>query len=97
MPNLRSRRTLVVLALLSALLSGTLLAAPRAGLHIDWWTVDGGGGTSSSGALTLQSTSGQPDAGTLSGGSLTLQGGFWAAGQPTSATSFSIYLPTIQR
>ena len=44
---------------------------------IDWYTVDGGGGTSSGGSYTLSGTIGQPDAGTLSGGSYTLQGGFW--------------------
>jgi hypothetical protein len=45
--------------------------------NIDWWTVDGGGGTSTGGVYTLTGTIGQPDAGTLSGGNYTLQGGFW--------------------
>lgn len=44
---------------------------------IDWFTIDGGGGTSSGGVYTLSGTIGQPDAGTLSGGPYTLQGGFW--------------------
>jgi hypothetical protein len=44
---------------------------------IDWFTIDGGGGTSSGGTYTLSGTIGQPDAGTLTGGSYTLQGGFW--------------------
>jgi len=44
---------------------------------IDWYTIDGGGGTSSGGSYTLSGTIGQPDAGTLTGGSYTLQGGFW--------------------
>ena len=44
---------------------------------IDWFTIDGGGGTSSGGSYTLSGTIGQPDAGTLSGGSYTLEGGFW--------------------
>jgi hypothetical protein len=44
---------------------------------IDWYTIDGGGGTSSGGSYTLSGTIGQPDAGTLSGGSYTIQGGFW--------------------
>src|SRR5947209_9223846 len=42
---------------------------------IDWFTIDGGGGASSGGNLTLTGTIGQPDAGTLSGGNYTLQGG----------------------
>jgi hypothetical protein len=44
---------------------------------IDWFTIDGGGGTSSGGRFTLTGTIGQPDAGTLSGSNYTLQGGFW--------------------
>ena len=49
----------------------------RAQYSIDWFTIDGGGGTSSGGSYTLSGTIGQPDAGTLSGGSYTLEGGFW--------------------
>ena len=44
---------------------------------IDWWTVDGGGGTSTGGVYTLSGTIGQPDAGQTSGGTFTLVGGFW--------------------
>jgi hypothetical protein len=44
---------------------------------IDWFTIDGGGGTSSGGGYTLSGTIGQPDAGTLSGGNYVLEGGFW--------------------
>src|SRR5689334_9102237 len=44
---------------------------------IEWFTVDGGGGTSTGDNYTLSGTMGQPDAGTLSGGSYTLEGGFW--------------------
>jgi hypothetical protein len=43
---------------------------------IDWYSIDGGGGTSSGGNYTLTGTIGQPDAGTLSGGDYTLTGGF---------------------
>ncbi len=44
---------------------------------IDWYTIDGGGGTSTGGGYTLSGTIGQPDAGTLSGGGYVLEGGFW--------------------
>jgi hypothetical protein len=60
-----------------------LLAIPLAALAqpyaIDWYTVDGGGGTSGGGNYTLSGTIGQSDAATtpLSGGNYTLQGGFW--------------------
>lgn len=46
---------------------------------IDWFTIDGGGGTSAGGGFTLSGTIGQPDAGRLSGGAYTLEGGFWPA------------------
>jgi hypothetical protein len=51
-----------------------------------WWTIDGGGGTSSGGTYSVTGTIGQPDAGVLSGGNYTLEGGFWSAfaATPTS-------------
>ncbi len=57
-----------------------LLAAPRGqaqNFSIDWWTVDGGGGVSTGGVFTLSGTIGQPDAGKMTGGNYTLEGGFW--------------------
>jgi hypothetical protein len=44
---------------------------------IGWQTIDGGGGTSTNGPYTLTGTIGQPDAGVLSAGNYTLEGGFW--------------------
>jgi hypothetical protein len=44
---------------------------------IDWFTVDGGGGTSTGGVFSLSGTIGQPDAGHMNGGDFTLDGGFW--------------------
>ncbi len=58
----------------------TLEAFPHT---IDWYTIDGGGGTSTGGAITLSGTIGQFDAGKLSGGPFDLLGGFWgASGSP---------------
>lgn len=52
-------------------------------LAIDWYTIDGGGGTSTGGGLTLSGTIGQPDAGpAMTGGNLAVTGGFWAAIPP---------------
>ena len=45
---------------------------------IDWYTIDGGGGTSTGGVYSVSGTIGQPDAGTMTGGSFTLAGGFWS-------------------
>ena len=67
----------------SKTVSGSLLwmllatAAQAQNYAITWYTVDGGGGTSTNGVYTVSGTIGQPDAGTLTGGNFTLQGGFW--------------------
>jgi hypothetical protein len=59
------------------LLAFTLSAAQAQTYSIDWSTVDGGGGTSTGGVYSVSGTIGQPDAGKLSGGNFTLEGGFW--------------------
>jgi hypothetical protein len=82
------KRILLLIALLSLLL--LLLQTARAASEaevpgisaapftLDWWSVDGGGGTSSGGAYTLSGTIGQVDAATARGGDYALAGGFWA-------------------
>lgn len=45
---------------------------------IDWLTIDGGGGTSSSAQYTISSTLGQADAYLASSGQQQIIGGFWA-------------------
>src|SRR2546426_401573 len=46
---------------------------------IDWFTIDGGGGTSTGTVYAVSGTIGQPDAGPMmSGGSFALTGGFWS-------------------
>ena len=52
-------------------------AAASGSFEVSWFTVDGGGGTSSGGDFVLSGTIGQPDAGDLSGGDFVLRGGFW--------------------
>ena len=62
------------------LLLASLLAVfttVAADYSIDWHTLDGGGGTSTGGVYSVSGTIGQPEAGALSGGQFTLQGGFW--------------------
>jgi hypothetical protein len=54
-----------------------LVARAQTNYTIDWYTIDGGGGTSTGGVYAVSGTIGQPDAGAMSGGSYTLQGGFW--------------------
>ena len=57
--------------------AGRQIAGAGDDFDLSWWTVDGGGGTSTGGGFTLDGTIGQPDAGTLSGGGFELRGGFW--------------------
>jgi hypothetical protein len=73
-------------ALLTSILFLLLLAttgttyAYLVGYSLPWWTVDGGGNTSSGGNYSLSGTVSQPDAGTISCGSYRLEGGFWGGG-----------------
>jgi hypothetical protein len=63
-------------------LTGSLLCGPQnlsaQNYSIDWFTVDGGGGTSTGGVYSVSGTIGQPDAGTMNGGNYSIQGGFWS-------------------
>jgi hypothetical protein len=70
------------LSLVAALLVFTAPSAlAQSGYDLSWWTVDGGGIMDASGSgFTLAATLGQPDAGIpLSGGSFSVEGGFWPA------------------
>ena len=87
---------LLILLLLS---SGWLLA--EGGFAIPWWTTDGGGGHSEGGNFAVTGTMGQPDAGRMTDGTFTINGGFWhgAGGilPPPPAPNYPIYLPLITR
>lgn len=56
-------------------LSGAIIHAQN--YAIDWYTIAGGGGSSTGGVYSLSGTIGQPDAGGLEGGAYALEGGFW--------------------
>ena len=47
---------------------------------IDWYTIDGGGRTSTGGDFELVGTIGQPDAADSQGDSFIVLGGFWPGG-----------------
>ena len=58
----------------------------HAQFQIDWYTIDGGGGTSSGGGFELSGTIGQHDAAPVAGtgGAFECLGGFWGvAGNPS--------------
>jgi hypothetical protein len=65
---------------LASLVALSLAPAALAQPAINWFTIDGGGGTSTGGGFTLSGTIGQHDAGQpMTGGGFTLTGGFWPA------------------
>jgi hypothetical protein len=67
----------------------------QSGYDLSWWTVDGGGGTwSSGGGYRLGATIGQPDAGDLSGGACNLCGGYWCG---LETVLHRVYLPLVLR
>lgn len=97
-------RIVIPVAAVALLLAGVALAragdgapaGPGSGYDLSWWTVDGGGSTSSSGgSYALDGTVGQPDAGLLASGDYTLAGGLWDGGAP--ALIHPIYLPLVLR
>ena len=62
----------------SALLGFTTLARAQT-YSIDWFTIGGGGGTSTGGVYSVSGTIGQPDAGgPMTNGQYSVTGGFWA-------------------
>lgn len=76
---------------LSLLASAFLfLGTATAQYAIDWYTIDGGGGTSTGGVYSVSGTMGQPDAGeAMIGGLYELTGGFWAVyAVPTPGAPF---------
>ncbi len=65
--------------LTTALIIVTATAISRAQSYsIDWFTIDGGGGTSTGGVFSISGTIGQPDTGAMSDGNFSITGGFWS-------------------
>ncbi len=64
--------------------------AQSTGYSVDWYTVDGGGGSSVGGLFTLSGTAGQPDASALGGGLYSAVGGFWHASSDVVASLFHL-------
>jgi hypothetical protein len=56
---------------------------------MDWWSVDAGGGRTSGGTWMAISAIGQFDAGTLSAGAVTMNGGFVVADEPGEPPLFT--------
>jgi len=96
-PKLAQPKTSRNLVLVLCLFTGALSSYAQ-NFSIDWFTIDGGGGTSTGGVYSLSGTIGQPDANPqpLIGGNFALVGGFWSlfAVQTPGAPLLSIRLTT---
>lgn len=92
------KRAIVIVFVVGMLLvaSGTQ-AAPNDSYDLAWFSIDGGGGTSSSGNTALSGTIGQPDVGAVSGGGYQLAGGFWPVRTLQHQNVSSVYLPLIRK
>ena len=76
-----SRAFRVLRLVLSTALLSCVAGNASAQLSVSRFTIDGGGGTRSTGGVfAVGGTIGQPDAGLLLGSSLGLLGGFWSGG-----------------
>jgi len=94
--HLRGALHLIGVGLL-LLLASVALAQSGGGYDLTWSTVDGGGGTFSTGGIySLGGAAGQPDAGLLSGEGYTLAGGFWPGGA-VAVPGYIIHLPLVVR
>lgn len=71
-----NREWVCIIVASSACLLPTVCARAQ-NYSIDWHTIDGGGGVSTGSVYSVSGNIGQPDAGSMSGGSFSLVGGFW--------------------
>ncbi len=68
------------------------MAQSGGGFNLSWFALSGGGGTSSGGQYVVTGAIGQPFASQLTGGSYTLQSGFYGGG---SSRGYRLVLPLI--
>jgi len=70
-------KTGLKVVLMALALTALVSRAQAQTYSIDWYKIAGGGGTSTGGTFAVSGTIGQHDAGAMSGGNYSLQGGFW--------------------
>ncbi len=91
---MKTRSMAFTLTLLAALAATSALAS-GGGYTLDWFTVDGGGGTSSGGGIVVEGAIGQPEAGEMSGGGITVVGGFYSEDDSAPAGTGILFLPLV--
>jgi len=92
----QTKKWILLIMSILILVSVTSIAFASSGGNyvLDWYTMDGGGGTSSGGDYEISGTIGQPEAGSMSGGDYDVVGGFWAS---VSQFFHDLFLPLIMR
>ena len=93
----KARKNILLWLIVTGLLFTSGWAIVSSDFQVDWFTVDGGGGSSAGGNYALEGTLGQPDAESLSGGNYTLSGGFWGGGNQAATDDHHIFLPLIEK
>jgi hypothetical protein len=72
-------QTKMKIILILTIAAGSLFApSTHAQFAIDWFTIAGGGGTSTGGPYAVSGTIGQPITGESTGGTFTIEAGFWS-------------------
>jgi hypothetical protein len=87
--------TMLPTTVLLLIMAATALASSGGDYEVSFYTIDGGGSTSSGGVYEVTGAIGQHDAGeeAISGGDYALFGGFWSG----RFQDFSIFIPLILR
>lgn len=80
---------------LTIVIAITIPVLADGGLSLDWWTIDGGGGSSMGGSFALDGTISQPDTGSSSGGNYQLSGGYWGAPGPVGTIDNAVFIPVM--
>ncbi|MGH7244107.1 MAG: hypothetical protein ACREJD_11890 [Phycisphaerales bacterium] len=87
---MKPKKAIQTLSLLAAAFVASRVPAD-APFDLSWFSIDGGGGSSTDGVYTIRGAMGQPDAGRLTGAPIfSLMGGYWgAAGAAPCAADFN--------
>ncbi len=86
------RRSKLVLAGVLLALVGLAIAQSGGSYNLNWFTVAGGGGESAGSDYVLIGIVGQPAAGSVSGGTYTIRGGFFPSGTTHERTAAKVWL-----
>ncbi len=76
----------ILLSLVLVLLAGTAALGYAGSTSIDWDVIAGGGGSASSGHVTIEDTIGQPVVGAARAGNVAIDSGFWPGLQAATPT-----------